>query len=200
MKRLNPVPARSTQYTALANAKVTAEFPKSCRVLKRQDYLQIQSSIKKYQSTHFMIFYCKKEKLWRMNRPRRKPGEETAQRTDKPVDATIGDAMTGDAVQRADTPVDATIGETAPRTDRQFDRTPVDPRIGITVTKKVHKHAVQRNKIKRLVREVFRKNKHRLDKRFDFVIIAKSNAEKLDYRHVEAELLYVWKKTLLLRS
>ena len=72
------------------------------------------------------------------------------------------------------------------------------PRIGITVTKKVHKHAVCRNKIKRLIREVYRKNKHRLDSRFDFVIIAKSGADELTYTQVEKELFFMWQRTRLL--
>ena len=46
-------------------------------------------------------------------------------------------------------------------------------RLGITVTKKVGK-AVERNRIKRLVREFFRLNRHRLSGTWDINIIAKT--------------------------
>jgi ribonuclease P protein component len=45
-------------------------------------------------------------------------------------------------------------------------------RLGITVTKKVGQ-AVERNRIKRLVREFFRSNRHCLSGRWDISIIAK---------------------------
>ena len=45
-------------------------------------------------------------------------------------------------------------------------------RLGITVTKKVGK-AVQRNRIKRIVREFFRLNRHYLSANWDINIIAK---------------------------
>jgi len=48
-------------------------------------------------------------------------------------------------------------------------------RIGITVTKKVGP-AVKRNKIKRLVREYFRLNRHQLAGHWDINIIAKRQA------------------------
>lgn len=116
--------------------------PKSCRVLKRREFLQIQGSDKRYHSQHFLMAYCKK-----------------------------------------------TAGE-----EQLF------PRIGITVTKKVHKLAVYRNKIKRLVREVYRKNKHLLNKNYDFVIIAKSDATELTYAQVEKELFFIWQRTRLLKD
>jgi ribonuclease P protein component len=45
-------------------------------------------------------------------------------------------------------------------------------RLGVTVTKKVGQ-AVERNRIKRIVREFFRINRHRLSGRWDINIIAK---------------------------
>jgi ribonuclease P protein component len=51
-------------------------------------------------------------------------------------------------------------------------------RIGITVTKKVGP-AVKRNRIKRLVREFFRLNRHRLTGKRDISIIAKRQAADL---------------------
>jgi ribonuclease P protein component len=46
------------------------------------------------------------------------------------------------------------------------------PRLGVTVTKKVGQ-AVERNRIKRLVREFFRLNRHCLSGKWDINIIAK---------------------------
>ncbi len=48
-------------------------------------------------------------------------------------------------------------------------------RLGVTVTKKVGK-AVERNRIKRMVREFFRLNRHRLSGNWDINIIGKIRA------------------------
>jgi len=59
-------------------------------------------------------------------------------------------------------------------------------RLGITVTKRV-KNAVHRNRIKRLVREVFRRNRQLFPEGSDVVVIARPGAEKLDYGRVREE-------------
>jgi ribonuclease P protein component len=64
-----------------------------------------------------------------------------------------------------------------------FDNT----RLGITVTKKVGS-AVQRNRIKRVVREVFRQNRSLFPASHDVVFIAKRNAAGVTYDHVLEEL------------
>ena len=53
-------------------------------------------------------------------------------------------------------------------------------RLGITVTKKVG-NAVQRNRIKRVVREVFRRNRSLFPPGHDVVFIAKREANTLGY-------------------
>ena len=60
-------------------------------------------------------------------------------------------------------------------------------RLGITVSKKVGS-AVERNRIRRLVREFFRLNRARLSVRQDIVIIAKRNITSLTYQDVCREL------------
>jgi len=60
-------------------------------------------------------------------------------------------------------------------------------RLGITVSKKVG-NAVERNRIRRLVREFFRLNRSRLSVRQDIVIIANKNIGSLTYQDVCAEL------------
>jgi len=54
-------------------------------------------------------------------------------------------------------------------------------RLGITVTRKTHARAVARNRIKRVVREVFRRNRALFPDNCDVVFVAKRGAEKIDY-------------------
>jgi ribonuclease P protein component len=62
------------------------------------------------------------------------------------------------------------------------------PRLGVVVGKKVFASAVRRNRLKRLIREVFRKNKLRFDS-LDVVIVAsKMDAEALDYDRTRKEI------------
>jgi len=53
------------------------------------------------------------------------------------------------------------------------------PRLGISVSKAVGR-AVLRNRLKRLVREVFRQNQHRIPAGFDYLIIVSQVAVKSD--------------------
>ncbi len=61
-------------------------------------------------------------------------------------------------------------------------------RLGITVTKKIGR-AVMRNRAKRLIREVFRKNKSRFEGSFDLVVNVKDKLQEVGYREVEADFL-----------
>ncbi len=60
-------------------------------------------------------------------------------------------------------------------------------RLGITVTKKVGT-AVERNRIKRVVREVFRRNRAMFPAGHDVVFIAKRGAAAIDYAAALDEL------------
>ena len=60
-------------------------------------------------------------------------------------------------------------------------------KLGITASKKTG-NAVQRNKIKRRVREYFRLHKSCFPKGYDIVITAKRGADTLDFWKIKEEL------------
>jgi ribonuclease P protein component len=60
-------------------------------------------------------------------------------------------------------------------------------RLGITVSKKIG-NAVQRNRVKRLIREFFRLHRNHFPKGFDIVIAAKRNAISVNYSDITEEL------------
>src|SRR5262245_23737744 len=62
------------------------------------------------------------------------------------------------------------------------------PRIGITVTRKVG-NSVERNRSRRLVREIFRKNKWRMAAGVDLVINVKDSLLEASFDEIEADFL-----------
>ncbi len=66
------------------------------------------------------------------------------------------------------------------------------PRIGLTVAKKQVKHACERNRIKRLTRESFRLNQHKLPS-MDFVFLVKKGVAELDNRTLTETLEKLWR-------
>jgi ribonuclease P protein component len=61
-------------------------------------------------------------------------------------------------------------------------------RLGVTVGRRVG-GSVQRNRIKRLVREVFRRNRELFPADCAIVLVARTGADSLDYESVKGELV-----------
>lgn len=62
------------------------------------------------------------------------------------------------------------------------------PRLGLTVTTKIDPRAVVRNRIKRLVREVFRAERGRLNADYDIIVIARRDAQHCAKSEVKREM------------
>lgn len=71
-------------------------------------------------------------------------------------------------------------------------------RLGITVSRRVG-GAVVRNRVKRLVREVFRRHRDGIP-RGDSVVIARTGAGGLSYGGASEELLRLWSRAVESRS
>ncbi|MCP1372797.1 ribonuclease P protein component [Dyella lutea] len=71
-------------------------------------------------------------------------------------------------------------------------------RLGLAISKRVSKRAVERNRIKRLVRESFRRIRHQLPA-IDLVVMAREQAAHLPGTELLAELDLLWRKLLPLK-
>jgi len=68
-------------------------------------------------------------------------------------------------------------------------------RLGLAIAKKRVKLAVQRNRIKRQIRESFRLNQHNLPN-IDMVIMVKSGTDKLENHQISQQLEKIWRKII----
>jgi len=66
-------------------------------------------------------------------------------------------------------------------------------RLGLAIAKKRVKLAVQRNRIKRIIRESFRLNQHELPN-IDMVVMVKSGIDNLDNTTINKQLEKIWRK------
>ena len=67
--------------------------------------------------------------------------------------------------------------------------------LGLAIAKKRVKLAVQRNRIKRQIRESFRLNQHNLP-HIDMVVMVKSGTDKLENKEINQQLEKIWRKII----
>ena len=72
-------------------------------------------------------------------------------------------------------------------------------RIGLSVSKKIG-NAVTRNRIKRLIRQVFLEEKHRIKSGKEFIIIARKPAADMGYHEVKNSLDHLFRKAKIYQS
>ncbi len=68
-------------------------------------------------------------------------------------------------------------------------------RLGLAIAKKRIKLAVQRNRIKRQIRESFRLHQHQLPD-IDMVVMVKSGTDSLENQQISQQLEKIWRKII----
>ncbi|NLX62251.1 MAG: ribonuclease P protein component [Tissierellia bacterium] len=72
-------------------------------------------------------------------------------------------------------------------------------RVGITVTKKIGKSVV-RNKVKRRIREIIRKNFHNIKEEYDIILVPKKNVVDIDFKTLESAVIHILKISGILKN
>ena len=67
------------------------------------------------------------------------------------------------------------------------------PRLGLIIAKKNVRHAVQRNRIKRIIRDGFRRQQHTLGA-IDIIVLAKRGVDRLDNAQAHESFAKLWQK------
>ncbi|MFD2616581.1 ribonuclease P protein component [Terrilactibacillus laevilacticus] len=76
--------------------------------------------------------------------------------------------------------------------EREFSR------LGLSVSKKMG-NAVMRNRIKRVIKEVFRHLEDKLDPGYDYIVISRKPVANMNYREMEKSLKHVLRKAKVLK-
>lgn len=142
-------------------------LPRWLRLRQRREFLRVQRRGQKHHTRHFLVFVA----------PRRKSRHETTR-------ARPAVELTG-AVRPEVEVSDAALREVTPQSEPPALR---PTRLGVTVTRKVGR-AHQRNRIKRLVREVFRQERAHLPPGYDMVLVAKRNALSFTLEELRSDFI-----------
>lgn len=62
-------------------------------------------------------------------------------------------------------------------------------RFGIIISTKVSKKSTRRNRVKRQIREIVKKNLEKIEKNYDFVIIVLPQIKEADFANIEEALI-----------
>ncbi|WP_078556401.1 ribonuclease P protein component [Bacillus alkalicellulosilyticus] len=72
-------------------------------------------------------------------------------------------------------------------------------RFGLSVSKKVG-NAVVRNRVKRVLREVFKELEPHVKKEFDYVVVARKPAADMEYSEIKKSMVHVLRRARVLKS
>lgn len=82
---------------------------------------------------------------------------------------------------------------------RRGEAPPVYPRLALAISR-TYGSAVARNRLKRLLREVFRQNKHRLVRDVDLIFTARPLGKDVSLKRMEQLVFQLWTRAGLLAS
>lgn len=138
-------------------------LPRWLRLRRRREFLRVQRKGQKHHTRHFLVFVAPRS----VERRRRGPKSAGVVRSSD-------DSVSNERPR-----------EVTPQSSPQALR---PTRLGVTVTRKVGR-AHQRNRIKRLVREVFRQERSRLPPGYDMVWVAKRNALSFELEDLRSDFV-----------
>jgi len=74
-----------------------------------------------------------------------------------------------------------------------------ESRLGVTVSKKLG-GAVQRNRIRRRLKEIYRTNEDKLSPGYDVIIVARTRSRYAGYQEIESSVLSLLSKLKIIRD
>lgn len=72
-------------------------------------------------------------------------------------------------------------------------------RIGVTITKKIDKRAARRNRLRRRIKEVFRKFNSKFEFSADIVVVGLKDSTDINFSQVKKDLVYLFYQSSLLK-
>lgn len=143
-------------------------LPRWLRLRQRREFLRVQRRGQKHHTRHFLVFVAPRMRL-RKKHNRGRPAVESAGVV-RPESDPVSQAVPREVTSQSEPPA-------------------LQPtRLGVTVTRKVGR-AHQRNRIKRLAREVFRQERALLPPGYDMVLVAKRNALSFTLEELRSDFI-----------